>query len=293
MVAAVSPIPVGNALRVQLAPPVGATFWKLFRNTTNVFTGPTDTASTLVTNSNEPVIYDVTGLSNGTTYYYAASYWNGAAWTSDAAGTPGVPASSYVDQSTDALTLLRDRVDAGLANEIALAHLTPGENANGLIAVLTAPPIFEQVQFPVVVVHLTNEAPAEYGLGEEVADDYTDPMTGLWTQNEGYFARTQISVTGWTLNPDARIALRKSLRAVMIANNQVFATAGLREVVFSQTDEDELSGTYGAPVYFTVGTFSCLSPLAVGGQVAPITDVTVAVNAVHAAFSETVSLGRH
>lgn len=293
MVAAVSPLPVGNALRVQLAPPVGALVWKLFRNTTDVFTGPTDTVSTLVATSDETVIYDVTGLANGTTYYYSACYWNGGAWTADAAGMPGVPAASYLDQSTDTFTLLRDRLDAGIANEIVLGHVTPGENANGVISVLTAPPIFEQVQFPVVVVHLTSEAPAEFGLGESMSYETPDPVSGLWSQNEGYLARTTLSVTGWTLNPDSRIALRKALRALMIANNQVFATAGLREVSFSQTDEDELSGTYGAPVYMTVGTFTCLSPLNVSGQVAPILDVTVSVNAAPVQFSKTISLGSH
>jgi hypothetical protein len=291
MVAAVSPIPVGNALRVQLAPPMGATLWNLLRNTTNVFTGgPFDPASTLVATSNETVIYDARGLVNGVTYYYLAYYWNGSAWVADLAGTAGVPASSYVDQSTDALTLLRDRLDSGIVNEIAAGRVTPGEKANGVISVLTAPPIFEQVQFPIIVVHLTQEAPAEYGVGEIVSFDDRD-VSGEWTENEGYFARTTISVTGWTLNPDARIALRKAIRRVMIANNQVLATAGLREVVFSQTDEDELTGTYGCPVYFTVGTFSCLSPLVVGGQVAPIEDVTVAVNAVPISISETISVG--
>jgi hypothetical protein len=286
----VSPIPVGNALRVQVAPPAGAVAWNLLRNTADTFAGPTDPAATLVAFSNEPVIYDAIGLTNGLTYWYQAYYWDGLAWTADPQSASGVPASTYADQSTDALTLLLDRVTAGMANEVATGRLTPGEKANGVISVFSAPPIFEQVQFPVVVLHLSNEAPEQYGLGELVAQDTLD-TSGLWDEGEGYLARTTISVTGWTLNPDARIALRRALRRVMIANNQIFATAGLREVTFSQTDEDELSGTYGAPVYFTVGTFTCLSPLLVSGQVAPIADITVTVNPVPPNFSETISLG--
>jgi hypothetical protein len=290
MVAAVSPIPVGNALRVQLAPPMGATFWNLLRNTTNVFAGPFDPLCVVVATSNETVIYDAIGLTNGVTYYYLAYYWNGATWVADSESTAGVPVASYIDQSTDAQTLLRDRLDFGIANEIAVGRLTAGEKSNGVIQVLTAPPIFEQVQFPVVVVHLTSEAPDGYGIGEIISTDGQD-TDGEWTENEGYLARTTLSVTGWTLNPDARIALRKALRRVMIANKTVFYTAGLREVAFSQTDEDELTGTYGCPVYFTVGTFSCLSPLVVGGQVAPIEEVTVTVNPVPFIFSETLSVG--
>jgi hypothetical protein len=290
MVATVSPIPVGNALRVQLAPPRGSTLWQLYRNTTNVFTGPNDPDSVLVAQSNEETLYDVAGLINGITYYYRAYYWDGAEWLSDDQSASGVPASDYADQSTDALTLLRERLDYGIQNEIAQGRVTPGENSQGIIAVLTAPPIFEQVQFPVLVVHLSNETPAEYGIGELIATDFSD-ASGNYTQNEGYFARTTIAVTGWALNPDVRIELRKAIRRVMIANNVVFASAGLRAVEFSQTDEDELSGTYGAPVYFTAGTFSCLSPLLVGGTVGPIRDVTVNVIAEPVDFSESLFVG--
>jgi hypothetical protein len=296
MVAIVSPLPVGNALRVQLTPPTFATLWNLLRNTVNAFAGPDDPNCTLVAQSNAAVIYDA-AVTNGVTYYYLAYFWNGTTWTADDASASGVPASSYVDQSTDAFDLLRARLDYGIQNEIAAGRLTPGENANNVIAVLVAPPIFEQVQFPVIVVHLASESPAEYGLGEQVSSDNQD-TSGQWTENEGYLARTTLNVTGWALNPDVRIALRKAIRRVLIANNQVFAAAGLRQIEFSQTDEDELSGTYGAPVYFTVGTFACLSPLAVGGHVAPISDVTVTVNPVHPAVAaitvtESIALGSH
>lgn len=280
MVASVSPIPVGNALCITLAPPKAATLWHLLRNTSNVFAGPADPDSTLVAESVEPVIYDSLGLTNGVTYWYFAYYWDGTAWLPDDASMSGIPQSTYLDQSIDTLTLVRARLDYGIRNEILLGHLTPGEKAGGEIAVLTAPPIFEQVQFPVIVVHLANEAPGTFGVGTDVSTAGVD-VSGDWSDDEGYLARTTITVTGWTLNPDARIALRKALRRLMLANSQVFSTAGLRELAFSQTDEDELTGTYGCPVYFTVGTFSCLTPIIVGAQVAPIADVTVTVNAVY------------
>jgi hypothetical protein len=287
---AVSPVPVGNALRVQVTPPPGAAIWNVLRNLTGVFAGVDDPASTVVSTSNETTIYDAIGLTNGVTYWYQAYYWSGTAWLADPAPGSGVPASTYVDHSTDALTLLIERVTAGMANEVATGRLTPGENANGVIGVYSAPPVFELIQFPCVVLHLASEAPGEFGLGEMITQDGLD-TNGLWDVNEGYFARTTINVTGWTLNSDVRIVLRRAIRRVMIANNQIFATAGLREVAFSQTDEDDLGGTYGAPVYFTVGTFSCLSPLVVSGQVAPISDVTVAIDPEPILFTET--LGSH
>ncbi len=157
-----------------------------------------------------------------------------------------------------------------------------------MIQVLTAPPIFEETSFPVVVVHLTNETPAEHGIGEQVTMD-GQGSDGLWNQTEGWLARTTISVIGWCLNPDVRINIRKALRRLVIGNLQVFYAAGLREIDFSQQDTEELTGTYGAPVYWAECTFSCLSPLAVGGQVEPITDITVDVQVQQVTLNERIS----
>jgi hypothetical protein len=278
MVVAVTPLFIGNALRIQLAPPAGSILWNLLRNTTGVFAGPTDPSATLVSQSTETTLYDSVGLVNGTEYFYQAFYWDGAEFIADANVGSGTPAATYFDDSTDALSLLRDRLDVGMQNEVAAGRLTPGQNANGVIKVMTAPPVFEQTQFPIVVVHLTSESPSEHGIGEMDATN-TVGVGGQWNETEGWLAKTSISVVGWTLNPDARIALRKALRRIVIGNLQVLYAAGLREIDFSQEDTEDLAGTYGAPVYWAQSTFECLSPLAVGGQRAPIAGVTLGVNA--------------
>lgn len=288
MVVAVTPLPIGNALRIQVAPPNGAKFWILLRNTTNVFPGPTDPLSTLVTQSTETVLYDAVGLSNGTTYYYEAFYWDGFEWLADAESMSGVPAAAYFDSSTDAMTLLQARLEVGMQNEVAMGNVVPGQNANGVIQVLNAPPIFEDTQFPVVVVHLTNEAPAEHGIGEFDGTD-SQGADGQWPQTEGWIARTTISVIAWCLNPDVRKAMRKALRRLVIGNLQVLYSAGLREIDFSQQDTEELGGTFGAPVYWAECTFSCLSPLAVGGQVPAIADITVTIDAEPVILNERIS----
>lgn len=287
MVVAVTPLPIGNALRVQLAPPDGAKLWNLLRNTTNVFPGPTDPQSTLVAQSTETVLYDAAGLSNGTTYHYLAFYWDGVDWTPDATSMSGTPGFNYADASTDALTLLRDRLEVGIQNEVAMGNLTPGENAGGVIQVLTAPPIFEDTPFPVVVVHLTVEAPAEHGIGEQIGTDGQD-TENQWSETEGWLARTTIAVTGWALNPDVRISLRKALRRLVIGNLQIFNAAALREIDFSQEDQEDFT-TYNAPVYFTAGTFACFSPVAVSGQVRPISDVTVDITVQPVLLNERIS----
>jgi hypothetical protein len=275
MVVAVTPLSIGNALRITLAPPAGSKLWSLLRNTTGIFAGPTDANSVLVAQTNEEVIYDSIGLANGTQYFYQAFYFDGLGGvTTDDVSASGTPGANYFDDSTDALTLLRERLDVGIQNEIAAGRLTPGENAGGVIKVLTAPPVFEQTQFPVVLVHLTSESPGEHGIGELIEQDIQD-AGGQWNETEGWIANTVISVVGWCRNPDDRIAMRKALRRLVIGNLQVFNAAGLREVEFSQNDTEELTGQYGAPVYWAECSFSCESPLIVGGKLPTIAGVTV------------------
>jgi hypothetical protein len=278
MVVAVTPLSIGNALRITLAPPDGSKLWNLLRNTTDSFAGPTDPNATLVAQSSETVLYDSIGLVNGTQYFYRAFYFDGmGGFSFDAVSATGTPGSNYFDDSTDALTLLRERLDVGIQNEIAAGRLTPGEHAGGVIKVLTAPPVFEQTQFPVVVVHLTSESPGEHGIGELIEQD-TQDASGQWNETEGWIAHTVISVVGWCRNPDDRIAMRKALRRLVIGNLQVFYAAGLREVEFSQNDTEELTGQYGAPIYWAECSFSCDSPLIVGGQLPIIAGVTVSAD---------------
>jgi hypothetical protein len=291
MVVAVTPLPIGNALRINLSPPKGARLWNLLRNTTNSFAGPMDPNATIIASqSNEPTIYDAVGLTNGTLYWYQAFYWNPREqeWIPDPSPLSGTPAANYFDDSSDALTLVRERVNNGIQNEVALGNLVSGENANGVIKVLTAPPVFEESQFPLVVVHLTSESPAEHGIGELIDDD-ARTVNGMWNETEGWLAKTVISVVGWTQNPDVRIAMRKALRRIIVGNLQVFNAAGLREIDFSQEDTEELTGQYGAPIYWAQCTFSCLSPIIVGGQIPSITGVTTSATVVTPGGTDTFS----
>lgn len=291
MVDSVNPLPIGNALRVALSPPKGALLWNLLRNTTGTFTDEADQNSVLVAQTQDATIYDTGGLKNGTLYYYQAFYFDGVDWSLGDAIATGTPASAYFDGSTDALTLLQQRLLAGMANEVTSGNIIPGENANGIVDVKTAPPIFEQSQMPTVVVHLSSESPVERGIGELVGESALN-ADGEWEMSEGWLAKTTITVTGWALNPDVRIALRKALRRLVVGNLQIFAAAGLRDVEFSQSDMEDLSGgEYGCPMYWTVGTFSCLSPIIVGGQFPAITDIEVTVIAEEdeTQFTETVA----
>lgn len=272
----VAALPIGNALTVAVAPPSSASIlWRILRNETGVFTNQNDPSATVLSDSDDTFVVDAAvDLVNGTTYFYTVFYFDGTAWSQDSV-VSGIPASTYRDISVDALTLVRDRIAVGLVNEVALGNIS---NSEGLIKVLLAPPIFEDTKWPVVTVHMQSEKPSERALGEVLQSSRLDE-SGNYPDNEGWIADTQILIIGWTLNPDERITLRKILRRLVIGNLVVFDRLGLLEIEFSQQDIEDFE-TYGTPVYQTVGTLSCLAPVAITNEVPTIAGVDVTITEV-------------
>lgn len=266
------PLAVGNALRVFLEPPDGALSWRVLRKAADTFTGQDDANALLVYEGDDRSTLDTQSLQNGTLYYYRAYSWDGTAWTASATVT-ATPNATYQDCSTDVLSILRDRINLGLQVEIQRGTFTP---VDGAIKVLVSTPIFEDTRWPMVSVHLLSEMPSERGLGELIEPDEFDGTQ--WNEHEGWLADVQIAVIAWCLNPDERIELRKALRRIIVANLQVFDSFGIVKPAFNIQDVDAVEGQYPAPVFQAAGTFSCVAPVIVRDQVAPIADVTVAVN---------------
>lgn len=271
MIATVQPLSIGNALRLFLEPPAASLEWRILRRGADAFTDENDPGAVAVYQGTERVVLDSQSLQNGVPAFYRAFYWNGSAWVASATAS-GTANATYEDRSTDALSVVRDRLDAGLQVEVARGTLTP---TSGSISVLSAPPVFEDTRWPVVTVHLITESPAERSIGEVYIGDEFDPISGMWTEGEGWLARVQLSVVAWSQNPDERIALRQALRRLIVMNLPVFDDSGMVQIEFSQQDIDAVSGEYPAPVYQTIGTFTCMAPVFVGDQVAPITSVQV------------------
>ena len=268
----IRPLYVGNALQVFLEPPAGSKVWRVLRKGADSFTGPDDAGAFLAYEGSDKVIVDAQFLQNGVPAFYRAFYWDGAQWTASATAS-GTPNATYSDRSTDALSVLRDRLEAGLAVEVQRAVLSP---AAGFIQVLTAPPIADnQTRFPLVTVHLTSEEPRERGIGEGFEVDEFDSITGKWNEAEGWLANVRVEVVGWSLNPDERIELRKAIRRVLVANLAVFDAAGMVEIDFSFQDMDAISGEYNAPLFQTLCNFACAAPIRVVNPVDPIVDVQV------------------
>lgn len=281
-----SPLAVGNAVQIDVQPPLTAVHWRVLRNETGAFPAFNDPLSVMVRDANKGDVTrfaDFSNLSNGTLYHYQAFYWDGTAWTADTPVTV-TPATTYQDDSVDAQSIVRDRIVVGIAAEVARQALQP---VAGSIDVLLAPPVFEDTRWPVISVHLQSEAPVNRALGEEMANDELDQFTQLYDDHEGWAAKTTLQVIGWSLNADERVLLRQAIRRVIIANLGIFDEALLLQVEFSQSDIEDFQ-SYSAPVYETVGTFTCVTPLNVNVPRDTITSVTSTLTPIPTFFKESL-----
>jgi hypothetical protein len=264
----------GNALRVFLQPPVGASSWRVLRKLADTFTGETDVDAAVVHDGDERVVLDADGLVNGVTYYYRPYYLVGSSWQAGAT-VSSVPLATYDEQTPDVIRVVKERLEAGLLVELQRQNLT---HENGAVPVFTAPPAYGAARWPIVSVHLTNEEPVERFIGESIVGDEFDAGGGQWTEPEGWLSRVELAVVGWSLNSDERGELRRALRRIVMANLPVFDSYGFINVTFSQQDMEDFE-SYEAPVYQAMCTFSCLAPVSVLSGAGVIRDVTQTITA--------------
>lgn len=265
MISIVQPLHIGNALRLFIEPPAGAVRWRVLRKGSDTFTGPDDDYALVAYEGNDRVFVDSASLPNEVMAFYRPYYTtNGTDWT-DGPSAYGTPSATYEEHSTDALALLRDRLEAGLKVEVERGNF---QTDLGYIQVYTAPPSLERdIQFPLVTVHLNDDAPEVRGIGENISGDEFDFAGFEWEESEGWLSNVQITVIGWSLNSDERLELHQALRRIVIGNLSVFADKGINQVAFSSQDVDAVNGEYGAPLYQVLSTFSCLAPTRVGQKV--------------------------
>lgn len=274
MISIVQPLQSGNALRLFLTPPAGATRWRVFRAGSDSFSGPEpDDYSFVAYEGDDKVFVDAASLQNEVMAFYKPFYRIGGQWVAGPTAS-GTPAATYEDLSTDALTVLRERLELALQVEVQRGALG---SELGYVQVFTAPPSLEQnVRFPLVTLSLDGEIPAERGIGDALFGDLHDEDTGLWTETEGWLAGVTISIVGWSQNSDERIELRKAIRRAIVANLPVFEGLGLQQVNLSMNDMDAVSGEFGAVnIYQVLGSFTCTAPVRVGYRVDPIKSVEV------------------
>lgn len=275
MISMIQPLPVGTALRVFLEPPDGSAYWRVLRKGSDTFSGADDGTALVVYEGDENIFVDSASLQNEVMAFYRPYYHVGTDWIAGPTAS-GTPAATYEDHSTDAMSIMRDRIEQGMLVEVQRGNFQP---ELGYVQVYTAPPSLEQgLRFPLVTIHLDNESPAQRGIGENISGDEFDEIGFDWLESEGWLAQVQLSIVGWSLNSDERIELRKALRRLIVANLPLLADKGIIEVSASFQDIDAVSGEYNSPIYQVMCSFSCVAPVRVGNKVDTINEVEVQIN---------------
>ena len=272
MITTVQPIHAGNALRLFLEPPAGAVIWRVLRKGSDSFTTHDDAEAFLAYEGDEKVIVDARYLKNEQMAFYKPFYFNGTAWNAGPTAH-GTPAAIYEEHTTDVLSFVRERLEAGLLVEVERGNLS---SEIGYIQAYTAPPSLERdLRFPLVTIHLESESSADRGLGEDISGDEFDSIGFDWLESEGWLSQVQLQIVGWSLNSDERIELRKAIRRLIVSNLPVFDAEGMQQINLSQLDVDAVDGEFNVPLYQVMNSFSCLAPVRVGGRINPVTDITV------------------
>jgi len=259
------PLAVGNALRIVLAPPDDALRARVLRRADANFAGENDPGAVVVGETDGHALTDTSALVNGKTYFYAVAYFDGVHWQLSAP-VSAVPQASYFDATVDVQSVLRSRLEAGMRVEVERRELLP---QSGRIEVLTAPPVFNDKRLPMVTVHLETENPVQRAIGDQPVPDTFDDVAGDWQESGGWLGRTQLTIVCWSLNPDERLAMRRSLRRLLVANLPVFSDLGLDMVEFSFNDQADFQ-SFGIPVYQCVCTFSAMFSVTVADKVDPL-----------------------
>lgn len=247
----------GNALRLLITPPAGAVWWRVMRRSSAPPAGPDDPGALVVADrSTDEVLYDTVCVENGPTYQYAAYYWLGSAWAAESDTASAVAASIYQDGGIDPLQVIRQRVDAGIAAEVAAGRLAP---ADGVVSVHVAPFwLADDFAFPGISVHLTSSSP---NAGRCIGNDVFPPVDngdGTLTEFEGWIVSTQVEVVAVSLNGDERLALRRALARVLEANLLIFEGLGLQDIEVTISDSEDFAAK-AAPLFFTSASISCSS----------------------------------
>lgn len=261
----IQPLHVGNALRLFIQPPVDAVRWKVLKKGSSTFSGHDDPSAFLAYEGDEHVIVDIASLQNDTMAFYQPFYTSdGVEWTAGPVNS-GTPRAIYEETTTDVLSFLRDRLEAGLKVEVDRGNLF---NDLGYIQVFNASPSLERdLRLPLVTVHLESEDVADRGIGEVIGVDDYDFIGGGVDESEGWLSNVSVAVIGWSTNGDERLELRKAIRRIIVGNLPVFESLGWVTPSLSQSDIDAVNGEYPAPMYQVMNTFTCVAPVRVTGKV--------------------------
>ena len=165
MITMVQPLHVGNALRLFIEPPADAVRWRVLRKGSDTFSGdPEDPSALVAYEGDERVVVDAAHLQNEVMAFYRPFYLSFAGIWTPGPTAYGTPASIYEEHTTDVMSLVRERLEAGLKVEVERGSLV---HELGYVQVYTAPPSQEQnLLFPLVTITLSSESSDVRAVGE-------------------------------------------------------------------------------------------------------------------------------
>lgn len=279
MISMVQPLIAGNALRLFIDPPAGAKYWRVLKKGADSFTDQDDAGALVAYEGDERVVVDAhaASLPNEVPKFFRPFYrLADDSWLAGPTAT-GTPVALYEDIDTDVQELLRQRLEAGFAEEVNRQTLIPAEQ--GYIQVFTAPPSLEQnPSFPLITISVDSDKSGERAIGENISGDDFDAIGGEHFESEGWLADVEISIVAWSLNSDERLELRRALRRLIIANLPIFSAQGMDQINLDMHDFDAVNGEYTTPIYQVMATLTCIAPVRVGRTYGPdetITDIDV------------------
>ncbi|MFL5900878.1 MAG: hypothetical protein ACJ75S_06730 [Solirubrobacterales bacterium] len=268
MIWLIQPLSVGNALRILISPPNSAARWKLLRRDVEDFSGEADPLALVVHEGTDKAVTDFKGLLNGEQVFYKLYLLINGIWEDGGPVASAVPGATMEDLGPDVMTLIRDRLEAGFKVYVERDEIRHDRN---FVPVMTSSPQVEDTVFPMVTIHLQNQATEVRGVGEVSGLDSFDEEADLWLSVEGGFDRVQVTIAIWALNGDTRKLMRRALRAILQANLPIFDAAGLVTPSWSMQDLEDYQ-TYAAPMFQTICTFDCLAPASVQSTTPPIVE---------------------
>lgn len=268
MIMSIQPMRPGAALYLALEPPCGAETIRIIRRWEPLFEGPDDPQAVVVYEGGPRVgAVDWRGLANGVPVYYAAYWWDGAAWHGPSTAE-GTPAAEVGGPHPDVLDLVRERLESGLNALVTAGYL---RHPRGAFTVLTAPPQLEDVAFPIVAVQLEQDSSDQQFIGGFLGEE---AVPGGTMSGTGWLSRVSIQVGAWSLNPDERRLLRRALTETVIRNLDLFGVLGVVQVDYSSGDDEDFQ-SYAAPLYRVTGRMTCLAPAWIDAVTANLAGINI------------------
>ena len=150
----------------------------------------------------------------------------------------------------DIVGLLLPFLRAGMARALVTGSLKiPKKTADQITAlpVVEGPPRLEALTFPCVSIHLDDDSPSDYVVGD-VTDSLAAANT-LGVNGLGYFSVQTITVAGWAQGPEIRRSLYRTLKGLLMAARRLLAAAGVEKSEFSGSYREEFEA-YDFDLFF-------------------------------------------